>query len=479
LLAGVPPLKKVGGSRLEVRGQTRIDEGQAHCTVKGYFLSSACWLVVGTVGGFIGAIELVAPDLLGNIPWLVFGRIRQVHTNVNMFGFVGTGLLGAAHYLVPTLLRTSLYSERLGRLTLWLWNLAIVAGVITLSKGYTQNREYAEFIWPIDIGVLIVLALIFYNFFQTLRRRTENLLYVSVWYIFGAVIFTFFTYFFGNAVWNPDTGSITGIPDAILAWFYGHNVLGFFFTPLAVASAYYIIPIACRAPLYSHTLSLIGFWSILLLYSHIGTHHLIQAPAPTWLKVIAITGSVGMVVPVMTVLVNLWLTMKDRLGFLVSDIGGKFVLAGTVWYLLTCLQGPLQSLPYIQRLTHFTNWVIAHAHMGVFGFSGSIAFGAIYFILPRITGRPIYSRRLADLQYWLFLIGMIGFFTVLTTAGLIQGNGWLNGETVYRILPQIHLYMILRASLGILIMGGAVIGVYLIVMTLLGRQDREDLKPEG
>jgi len=447
-----------------------MDGGQAHTTVKGYFLSSACWLVVGTVGGFIGAVELVAPDLLGNIPWLVFGRIRQVHTNVNMFGFVGTGLLGAAHYLVPTLLRTSLYSERLGRLTLWLWNLAIVAGVITLSMGYTQNREYAEFIWPIDIGVLIVLALIFYNFFQTLRRRTENLLYVSVWYIFGAVIFTFFTYFFGNAVWNPDTGSITGIPDAILAWFYGHNVLGFFFTPLAVASAYYIVPIACRAPLYSHTLSLIGFWSILLLYSHIGTHHLIQAPAPTWLKVIAITGSVGMVVPVMTVLVNLWLTMKDRLGFLVSDIGGKFVLAGTVWYLLTCLQGPLQSLPYIQRLTHFTNWVIAHAHMGVFGFSGSIAFGAIYFILPRITGRPIYSRRLADLQYWLFLIGMIGFFTVLTTAGLIQGNGWLNGETVYRILPQIHLYMILRASLGILIIGGAVIGVYLIMMSLYGGQ---------
>ncbi len=289
---------------------------EPHSTVKGYFLSSACWLVVGTVGGFIGAIELVAPDLLGNIPWLVFGRIRQVHTNVVMFGFVGTGLLGAAHYLVPTLLRTSLYSERLGRLTLWLWNLAIVAGVITLSMGYTQNREYAELIWPIDIGVLIVLALIFYNFFQTLRRRTENLLYVSVWYIFGAVIFTFFTYFFGNAVWNPDTGSITGIPDAILAWFYGHNVLGFFFTPLAVASAYYIVPIACRTPLYSHTLSLIGFWSILLLYSHIGTHHLIQAPAPTWLKVIAITGSVGMVVPVMTVLVNLWLTMKDRLGFL-------------------------------------------------------------------------------------------------------------------------------------------------------------------
>jgi cbb3-type cytochrome c oxidase subunit I len=291
---------------------------------------------------------------------------------------------------------------------------------------------------------------------------------VSIWYVFGALIFTFFTYLFGNAIWNPDTGSITGMPDAILAWFYGHNVLGFFFTPLAVASAYYIIPIVCRVPLYSHTLSLIGFWSILLLYSHIGTHHLIQAPAPTWLKVIAITGSVGMIVPVMTVLVNLWLTMRERLGYLYSDIGGKFVLAGTVWYLLTCLQGPLQSLPYVQRLTHFTNWVIAHAHMGVFGFAGIITFGTLYFILPRITGKPLYSKGLAEIQYWLFLIGMIGFFTVLTTAGLIQGNGWLNGETVYRILPQIHLYMILRASLGILLIGGAIIGAYNVFMSIYG-----------
>ena len=416
----------------------------------------------------MGAIELVAPDLLGNIPWIVFGRIRQIHTNVVMFGFVGTGLLGVAHYLVPTLVRTPLYSERLGKLTLWLWNLAIAIGVVTLSMGHTQNREYAEFIWPVDIGVLMVLALIFYNLFQTLRRRTETLLYVSVWYVFGALIFTFFTYFFGNAIWNPGTGSISGMPDAILAWFYGHNILGFFFTPLAVAAAYYIIPIVCRAPLYSHTLSLIGFWSILLLYSHIGTHHLIQAPAPTWLKVIAITGSVGMVVPVMTVLVNLWLTMKDRLGYLYSNIGGKFVLAGTVWYLLTCLQGPLQSLPYVQRLTHFTNWVIAHAHMGVFGFAGSITFGAMFFILPRIMGKPLYSKQLAEIQYWLFLIGMIGFFTVLTTAGLIQGNGWLNGETVYRILPQIHLYMILRASLGILLIGGAIIGAYNVFMSIYG-----------
>jgi cytochrome c oxidase cbb3-type subunit 1/cytochrome c oxidase cbb3-type subunit I/II len=158
--------------------------------------------------------------------------------------------------------------------------------------------------------------------------------------------------------------------------------------------------------------------------------------------------------------------MRGRVGAIHSDLGGKFVFAGTVWYLMTCLQGPLQALPYVQRLTHFTNWVIAHAHMGVLGFAGLTALGGIYFIIPRITGRPLYSRRLADVQYWLVLVGITGFFTVLTIAGLVQGHGWLNGETVYRVLPQIHLWMVVRASVGLLIVGGACIGLYNIYMSL-------------
>ncbi len=435
-------------------------------TVKSFFLSSAFWMVMGTLAGLTGAVELIAPDLLGNISWLVFGRLRQAHTNMVMFGFVGSALLGAAHFLVPRLLRVPLHSERMGLLCVVLWDVAIGVGVAALAMGYTQNREYAEFIWPVDLAILVVLVGIFYNLLMTVRKRVENLLYVSVWYVLGALVFTFLSYFFGNAVWVPETGSIWGMPDAILAWFYGHNILGFFFTPLAVAVAYYVIPIVTGRPLYSHTLSLVGFWSLLLLYSHIGTHHLLQAPTPTWLKVVAITGSVGMLVPVMTVLVNLWLTMKGRISVIHGDIGGKFVFAGTVWYLFTCLQGPLQSLPYIQKVTHFTNWVVAHAHMGVLGFAGMTALGGIYFMLPRITGRPIYSETLADIQYWLVLVGMTGFFGILTAAGLVQGHGWLNGEVVYRVLPQLHPYMVARAASGIFIVAGALIGFYNIAMSI-------------
>jgi cytochrome c oxidase cbb3-type subunit 1/cytochrome c oxidase cbb3-type subunit I/II len=247
-----------------------------------------------------------------------------------------------------------------------------------------------------------------------------------------------------------------------------------FLTPLSVGLAYYVIPIVCRAPLFSHALSLVGFWTILTFYPHIGTHHLLQTPAPTWLKIVAITGSIGMLIPVLVVLMNIWLTMRGKLGALHEDIGGKFVFAGLVWYMLVCLQGPFQALPFVQRVTHLTNWVIAHSHIAVFGFSGFIGLGGLYFILPRITGRPIYSRKLADIQYWLLLIGLAGFFFVLTMAGLIQGSGWLSGEVVYKILPELHVYFVFRLGFGILIITGAAIGLYNIARSLYGHRMMEE-----
>ncbi len=449
---------------------------EAHKTALAFFVSSACWFVVATIGGFFLASAMVAPDLAlyKNIPWLVFSRLRPLHTNMMIFGFVGSALVGAMFYYVPHLSRTPLYCRRLGRITLWVWNMAIAAGSLTLLLGYTQSREYAEWIWPVDIMVLLGFLLIFYNLLKTVQARREKLLYVSVWYAFGSLIFIFFIYFFGNAVWNPRTGSLVGMPDGILAWFYGHGVVGLFLTPLAVGLSYYIIPLVSRAPLFSHTLSLVGFWTILMFYPHIGTHHLLQTPAPTWLKLVAVTGSVGMLIPVLVVLVNLWMTMRGRLGNLHSNIGGKFVFAGLVWYLLVCLQGPFQSLPYVQRVTHLTNWVIGHSHIAVFGFSGFIALGGIYYILPRITGRPLYSAKLADVQYWLLLIGLSGFFLVLTIAGLIQGSGWLSGAVVYKILPELHVYFVFRLGFGILIIAGAALGLYNIARSLLGLRDFEE-----
>jgi cytochrome c oxidase cbb3-type subunit 1/cytochrome c oxidase cbb3-type subunit I/II len=273
-------------------------------------------------------------------------------------------------------------------------------------------------------------------------------------------------YCLGNVIWQPDSGALIGIPDAILLWFYGHNIFGLLLTPLAAGVAYYVIPRVCRNPLYSHTLSLIGFWSLFVVYTHIGTHHLLQVPVPTWLKVISIVDSIGMVIPVMVFLINIWYTAKDKLGEIHADIGGKFIFTGTIMYFFVSIQGSVMALPQVQRVTHFNNWVVGHAHIGVLGFSGMIALGGLYYILPRITGKPLFSRLLADLQYWLVLIGVVGFTVVLTIVGLIQGNAWLNGETIYRLLPEIHMYYVIRASIGLLIFVGALLGFYNIMRSL-------------
>jgi cytochrome c oxidase cbb3-type subunit 1/cytochrome c oxidase cbb3-type subunit I/II len=386
--------------------------------------------------------------------------------NLVLFGFVTPGLLAAAFYYVPRLLRTELYSEKLGFITVLAWNVTLVFAVVSLALGYSQGREYAEMIWPVDILVVLAFALVFVNFIMTVNRRKEPILYVSVWYVCAGVVLTAVTFALGNVIWRPNSGSLVGIPDAILLWFYGHNVFGLLLTPLSAGVAYYVIPRACRAPLYSHTLSLFGFWSLLVVYTHIGTHHLLQVPVPTWLKVISIVDSVAMVIPVMAFLINIWFTAKGKLGEIHADIGAKFVFTGTIMYFFVSIQGSMMALPDVQRVTHFNNWVVAHAHVGVLGFAGMIALGGLYYILPRITGKPLYSRFLADFQYWLILIGVIGFTVVLTIVGLIQGNAWLNGETVYRVLPEMHVYYVTRASIGLIIFSSAILGLYNILRSI-------------
>jgi cytochrome c oxidase cbb3-type subunit 1 len=439
---------------------------QQYETAKGFCITSGFWMMFATLMGLLSATKLIAPDWLGSFGWLVFGRIRPIHVNLVLFGFVTPGLLASAFYFTPRLLRTNLYSEKLGIATVLLWNSILAGVVVTLALGYTQGREYAELIWPLDILIGVVFCLVLFNLIMTIRQRKEPILYVSVWYVAAAALLTTLTYCLGNVVWKPDSGALLGIPDAILLWFYGHNIFGLLLTPLAASVAYYVIPRVCRNPLYSHTLSLIGFWSLFVVYTHIGTHHLLQVPVPTWLKVISIVDSIGMVIPVMVFLINIWYTAKDKLGEIHADIGGKFIFTGTIMYFFVSIQGSLMALPQVQRVTHFNNWVVGHAHVGVLGFSGMIALGGLYYILPRITGKPLFSRLLADLQYWLVLIGVVGFTVVLTIVGLIQGNAWLNGETVYRVLPEVHMYYVIRASIGLLIFFGALIGFYNIMRSL-------------
>ncbi len=435
-------------------------------TAKAFTLTSALWFAGATTLGMIAAGYLIAPDFLANVEFIHFGRVRPMHVNAVLFGFVTPGLLAAAFYYFPTLLRTELFSHKLGVFSAIFWNITVATGLIGIATGHTQGREYAELAWPVDIMVVISFAMVVFNILMTIRQRKESILFVSIWYTTAAMVLTSITYCLGNVIWKPDTGALTGIPDAILLWFYGHNIFGLLLTPMALGIAYYALPIATRSPLYSHTLSLVGFWSLIIVYTHIGTHHLLQVPVPTWLKTISIVDSIAMVIPVMIVLINIWYTVKGKLGEIHADIGAKFIFTGTIFYFFVNIQGSMMALPHVQRITHFNNWVVGHAHIGVLGFAGVTALGGLYFILPRITGKPLYSRFLADVQYWLVLIGVTGFAVVLTTVGLIQGNAWYNGETLYRTLPEIQPYYILRASLGTFIMIGAYLGLYNMVRSL-------------
>jgi cytochrome c oxidase cbb3-type subunit 1 len=445
---------------------TGNEQFPSYSTAKAFCLTSAFWFAAATSLGLMGAGYLIAPDFMANIGWIHFGKLRPMHVNLVLFGFVTPGFLGAAFYFIPRVLKTDLWSEKLGVFTAILWNITLPIGIWGLATGRTQAREYAEFMWPVDVLVVLLFALVLVNLLMTIRNRREPILYVSVWYVCAAVAITAITYCLGNVIWKPDTGALTGVPDAIILWFYGHNIFGLLLTPMALAVAYYVIPLVTRNPLYSHTLSLIGFWSLLIVYTHIGTHHLLQVPVPTWLKTIGIVDSVAMVIPVMVFLINIWYTMKGKLGEIHQDIGAKFIFAGTIYYFFVNIQGSMMALPDVQRVTHFNNWTVGHAHIGVLGFAGVTALGGIYWVLPKITGKPLYSRFLADLQYWLVLIGITGMAIVLTIVGLIQGNAWINGETVYRVLPEIHIYYILRASTGVFIITGAYIGLYNVFRSL-------------
>lgn len=444
-----------------------------YSAAKTWLISGAVWMVFGTIAGAGSAIHLVAPDAFANIPWLEFGRIRPTHVNTVLFGFVTATLIGVALYILPRVLNTTLYSEPLANLAAFFYNAGVLVGDIGLVLGQSQSREYAEYIFPVDVLMMIAFILLSTVMVMTVVKRREPLLYISAWYFVGALTWTTISYFIGNCMWHPQTGSEAGVVDAIFLWSYGHNIFGLSVTPLAVGIGYYVIPRTVRAPLYSQLLGIIGFWTLLAFYAHLGGHHLLQAPIPTWLKTVSIIDSIAMVIPVAVVLINWWYTSRGRFDKLMASPAPKLVFIGSIWYAIVCLQGPLQSIAWIQRVTHFNNWVVGHAHIAVLGFTGFIALGGMYYVLPYITGRKVFSQRLVNIQYWFILIGLIGFFVVLTAIGLIQGQTWLKGETVYKVVPLMKPYMVLRLGFGLLIITGAILGLYNVIMTFLKGEPAE------
>jgi cbb3-type cytochrome c oxidase subunit I len=394
--------------------------------------------------------------------------------NTVLFAWLSGGMMGIWLYIVPQLTGRKLWSEPLGNLTALLWNAAIVFGVIQLLRAETQSREYAELIWPVDIAVMLVLALNLINLYVTIAHRVERKLYVSLWYVTGTVIWFPLLYFIGNVMWNPPTGALTGIDDTIFNWFYGHNVLGLWFTTGLLPVMYYIVPRETRTPLYSHFLSLIAFWGIAFFYTGVGGHHLLWAPIPYWLKTIAVADSIGMILPVVAFMMNLFLTMRGNWNRFITSIPLRYVVTGWAAYVLVSFQGSHQAIRNINLLTHFTQYVPGHAHLSLLFFAASTVVGAIYYILPRIWKCQLYSRRLANVQYALYVVGFTFFFGGFLLTGLTQGTNWVHqGLPVWSVLPGLRPYMSLRATGGMLIVISFILFAYNVFATALQRRPVE------
>jgi len=431
---------------------------------RNFLLSALWWSLLGMGAGLVGAAEFAMPDMMKNVPQLSFPHMRMWHVNAVAIGWLSMGYVGSMFHMVPTLCKTKLYSERLGNFTMWVWNIVMVGALCTLVNGNTEGREYAELGAVLDGLVVVGLLSVAGNLYATMLTRKVQKLYVSLWYFLGSLFWFPLVYIIGQRTFV----SLPGLNDAIVGWFYGHNILGMWFTTVGVGMMYYLIPRLTQAPLYSHGLSMLGFWGIALFYAPTGTHHILQSPVPEWLKAIAVISSIFLLVPVLTVLTNFFMTMKGKWGLVVTDLPLRFAVTSSIFYLITCVQGPFQATRWVNWYLHFSQWVVGHAHLALLGTFSFILTSSFYYIIPRITGREYYSLGMIRAHYWLKTLGFILMMVSLTTAGLIQAAGWAFGMPVDQWSLQIRPYWFFRELSGVMILGGQCIFAWNTYKTLYG-----------
>lgn len=435
--------------------------------VKTWLSTALWWFPVFTTLGFLLAIKFLEPTFLGGASWLTFGRLRPAHVNGVALGLLSSGLIAVMLYVLPRVVATPLRFPRLARYTAYAWNLAVLGGIVAVLAGYSQGREYAELPWVVDVGVMLCLAALATVVFGTLKVRRERKLYVSAWYYAGTMLWFPIVYFVGNVMWHVPSGALSGTTDAVFNWYYGHNILGLWFTTLAIPAWYYFVPRYVKRPLYSHLLSLIAFFSIAFFYTGVGEHHLLQAPIPMWLRTEAVIMSVLMAVPVVTFAVNILLTTRGSHRPLFGDKSFLFVLAGFWGYVLTSFQGSFQAFPSVNQFVHFSQWPVAHAHLALLGGMGFLVVGLGFKILPEVSGAKLWSKKLLDTTWWIAFTGFVTFFLGMTIAGLVQNSSWAAQVQIVPTLPMLPVHFLVRAIGGGMVVVAAYLFAVNLAMTLL------------
>ena len=444
----------------EVAARLRAD--QSSSLVVGVCLTMAVvWLVLASVAGLISSIKLHAPDWWVEQAWITFGRIRPIHLNLVAYGWCSMAGIGVALWLIPRLLKTELVGVRYALLGGALWAVGVAAGTVALAMGYSDGLEWLEYPWQIDILLVVGGALVGFPMWLTLLRRRVAHLYVSVWYIAAGLLW--FPILFLVANWP---GLHFGVQQATMNWWYGHNALGLWFTPLALAASYYFIPKVLGKPIYSYNLSLLGFWSLAFFYSQVGGHHLIGGPVPSWLITISIVQSMMMVVPVFAVAINQHLTVVGNFRALLYSPTLRFIVLGAMFYTAASVQGSLEALRSVNTVTHFTHYTVAHAHLGLYGFFSMVMFGSIYFIMPRVMKWEWPYPWMISAHFWLVLGGFGIYFIGLSFGGWYQGLAMLNKDLPFMDSVTLTIPYLQARSVGgaLMTLGHLVFAVHFFMM---------------
>ncbi len=415
---------------------------------------SAFWLLFGTsVGEYLG-IKFVAPDV-DHLAWLSFGRLRPVHTNTVFWGWASMAMLGLAYFVIPRTSNTKLYSIKLGWWTFGLINAAVVIGDICLMAGINNGGgEYREYVWPVMGLFGLGLGLTLYNFYKTIATRKAPEIYISNWYILAALAWTLVMVTIGYLPWYQ-----TGLGETVIQGYYMHNAVGMWFMTFTLGLIYYYLPASLNKPIYSYSLGVLAFWTQMLFYTWIGSHHFIFSPIPWWLQTIAIVFSVGMFIPVIAGTTNFLLTMKGSWKAISESYVLPFILVGVIYYFLGSSQGSFEAFRFTNYAWHFTDYTVAHSHMTMYGIICFMLWGSIYYLMPRITGREP-RQSLIGMHFWLAFVGLLIYEFALMIGGTMRGLMWMEDVPFIQSVVEMAPYWLWRAVGGSLMLFSHIVFAY-------------------
>jgi cytochrome c oxidase cbb3-type subunit 1 len=447
--------------------------------VRQFAIMTVVWGIVGMLVGVYIAAQMAWPVLNFDIPWLTFSRLRPLHTNAVIFAFGGSALFATSYYVVQRTCHTPLFAPKLAAFTFWGWQAVIVLAALSYPLGITQSKEYAEPEWPIDLLIAVVWIAYAIVFFGTIAKRKVSHIYVANWF-YGAFIITIaILHVFNNlAVPVSLTKSYSlyaGVQDAMVQWWYGHNAVGFFLTAGFLGIMYYFIPKQAERPVYSYRLSVVHFWALIFTYIWAGPHHLHYTALPDWTQSLGMLFSLMLLAPSWGGMINGIMTLSGAWQKLRTDPILKFLIVSVSFYGMSTFEGPMMSIKTVNALSHYTDWTVGHVHSGALGWVAMVSIGALYFLIPRLFGRQIYSVKLIETHFWVATIGIVLYIASMWISGVMQGLMWRavnpDGTLTYSFVESVqamHPFYVVRTIGGVFFLAGMFIMAYNVWKTIAG-----------